>query len=216
MQRGHMKRVVGRPRKGENREGAPSSRDQIAAAAADVFAERGFEGASLDVIAERAGFSMGAIYHHFAGKPDLLIAVVDYALRSHDFPSAADGQPVEILEWLNFPQVYLDPANKQLRRLAAEIHTAASRYPDVATLLSAFSGGVTADIVRSIDAAKRLGLIAPAVESENTARMFMVNCVGLVHIDTFYPALLGDPSWTEFVLKSLRSVLGFTGSERAP
>lgn len=42
-----------------------------------VFATRGFEGASLDEIAEAAGYTRGAIYKHFANKEDLFFAVVD-------------------------------------------------------------------------------------------------------------------------------------------
>jgi AcrR family transcriptional regulator len=53
------------------------TRSALIEAAADVFARRGFEGASLDEIAETAGFTRGAIYKHFEGKDDLLLAVYD-------------------------------------------------------------------------------------------------------------------------------------------
>jgi AcrR family transcriptional regulator len=53
------------------------TRDVLIAAAGEVFAERGFEGASLEEIAERAGFTRGAIYKNFAGKEDLFFAVTD-------------------------------------------------------------------------------------------------------------------------------------------
>ena len=49
-------------------------------AAASVFAQRGFEGASLDEIAEAAGFTRGAIYKNFDGKEDLFFAVFDLNL----------------------------------------------------------------------------------------------------------------------------------------
>jgi AcrR family transcriptional regulator len=35
-------------------------------AAGEVFAERGFQGASVEAIAERAGFSRGAFYSNFS------------------------------------------------------------------------------------------------------------------------------------------------------
>lgn len=53
------------------------TRDVLIAAASEVFARRGFEGASLEEIAEAAGFTRGAIYKHFEGKEDLFFAVVD-------------------------------------------------------------------------------------------------------------------------------------------
>jgi AcrR family transcriptional regulator len=42
-----------------------------------TFLERGFHGASLDEIAERAGYSKGAVYSNFAGKDELFLAVLD-------------------------------------------------------------------------------------------------------------------------------------------
>jgi AcrR family transcriptional regulator len=51
------------------------TRDALLDAAAKVFAERGFQGASLDEIAATAGYTRGAIYKHFSDKEDLLHAV---------------------------------------------------------------------------------------------------------------------------------------------
>src|SRR5262245_46444228 len=42
-----------------------------------TFLERGFHGASLDEIAERAGYSKGAVYSNFASKDELFLAVLD-------------------------------------------------------------------------------------------------------------------------------------------
>ncbi len=53
------------------------TRDVLVEAATEVFARRGYEGASLDEIAETAGFTRGAIYKHFAGKEELFFAVVE-------------------------------------------------------------------------------------------------------------------------------------------
>src|SRR2546421_6505720 len=51
------------------------TRDLLLDAAEEVFAERGFEGASLDDIAQRAGYTRGAIYKHFGGKADMFLAL---------------------------------------------------------------------------------------------------------------------------------------------
>lgn len=45
-------------------------------AAAEVFAERGYEGARLADIAEAAGLSTGAIYAHYANKAELLLTAI--------------------------------------------------------------------------------------------------------------------------------------------
>jgi len=49
---------------------------QILEAAADVFAECGFERAKVDDIAERAGVAKGTIYYHFQGKDELFCALI--------------------------------------------------------------------------------------------------------------------------------------------
>jgi len=51
------------------------TRAALIASARHLFATRGFEGASLDDIAEAAGYTRGAIYRHFANKEDLFFAV---------------------------------------------------------------------------------------------------------------------------------------------
>ena len=53
------------------------TRTALVEAAAEVFARRGFHAASLDEIAETAGFTRGAIYSNFGGKEDLLLEVLD-------------------------------------------------------------------------------------------------------------------------------------------
>ena len=51
------------------------TRSLLLDAAKDVFAKRGFEGASLEEIAEAAGYTRGAIYKHFGSKEELFLAV---------------------------------------------------------------------------------------------------------------------------------------------
>jgi AcrR family transcriptional regulator len=43
-------------------------------AAMEVFLEHGYEGASMEAIARRAGLTKGGLYHHFPGKDEILIA----------------------------------------------------------------------------------------------------------------------------------------------
>ncbi len=53
---------------------------RILDAAETVFAERGFDAASLREIAKRAGLQQPGLYNHFASKRDLYAAVLDRAL----------------------------------------------------------------------------------------------------------------------------------------
>ncbi|HEX3562445.1 MAG TPA: TetR family transcriptional regulator [Solirubrobacterales bacterium] len=53
------------------------TRAELIAMAATVFARRGYKGASVEEIAEEAGYSHGAVYSNFEGKADLFLAVFE-------------------------------------------------------------------------------------------------------------------------------------------
>ena len=53
------------------------TRARLLASAARVFARRGFHAASVEEVAEDAGFSKGAVYSNFESKTELGIAVID-------------------------------------------------------------------------------------------------------------------------------------------
>lgn len=65
---------------------ATETRARLLRAAAEVFAERGYDGTRVADIAAAAGVSNGAMYAHFASKADLLVD----ALRTHGRRLLAD------------------------------------------------------------------------------------------------------------------------------
>ena len=54
-----------------------AARDELLAAALRVFARRGYREAGVDEIAAEAGYSKGALYWHFSGKDELLMALLE-------------------------------------------------------------------------------------------------------------------------------------------
>ncbi len=53
------------------------TREALLAAAVDAFRDDGVDGASLDAICARAGFTRGAFYVHFGDREALVVAVVE-------------------------------------------------------------------------------------------------------------------------------------------
>lgn len=53
------------------------TRGALLRAARELFAEKGFAATGREEIAERAGVTRGALYHHFASKTELAAAVVE-------------------------------------------------------------------------------------------------------------------------------------------
>lgn len=66
----------------KTKEEAQETRSRILHAAGDVFWEKGVAGASLEMIAERAGVTRGAIYWHFKNKCDIFDALHEELHRS--------------------------------------------------------------------------------------------------------------------------------------
>ena len=59
------------------------TREELLAAATRVFAARGFGGGSIDLVAEEAGYTSGAIYANFAGKEDLFLSAFEHQIARH-------------------------------------------------------------------------------------------------------------------------------------
>src|SRR2546423_10933605 len=53
------------------------ARDELLEAALRVFARRGYRQAGVDEIVAEAGYSKGALYWHFSGKEELLLALLE-------------------------------------------------------------------------------------------------------------------------------------------
>jgi AcrR family transcriptional regulator len=56
-------------------------RQQVLAAALEVFSTAGYHAASMDEIAEHAGVSKPVLYQHFPGKLDLYLALLDAGIQ---------------------------------------------------------------------------------------------------------------------------------------
>lgn len=57
------------------------TRKQLMEAAAQIFLDKGFEGASLRTICKKAGVTTGALYFFFESKEDLFCSIVEPALE---------------------------------------------------------------------------------------------------------------------------------------
>lgn len=113
------------------------TRESLLEAATTVFASKGFAGASVEEIAEQAGFSIGALYSNFAGKEYLFLELM--SSRAHE--RVADTSQVlqewhastGPLAWQALGQQMADVADKdmEIAALQAEFWLYAVRYPEV-------------------------------------------------------------------------------------
>ena len=71
-------------------------RRRIQEAARTVFAERGYAGASIELIARAAQLSVGAIYLYFRSKEDLYVSLVEDALTVFDVEMGQVREQAEV------------------------------------------------------------------------------------------------------------------------
>jgi AcrR family transcriptional regulator len=112
------------------------TRAHLLAAAAEVFAERGYHAATLDQIADAAGFSKGAVYSNFASKDELFLALIQERSKSivqEYFQIDAADYPDAAAHIAALADVYLrlDADLTQEWALQAEFDLWALRNPDV-------------------------------------------------------------------------------------
>jgi AcrR family transcriptional regulator len=60
------------------------TKEKILAVAEQLFAEKGFNGASIDKIARAAGVNKGLIYYHFKDKKDIVVSIFKGILHEVD------------------------------------------------------------------------------------------------------------------------------------
>jgi TetR/AcrR family transcriptional repressor of mexJK operon len=124
---------------------AAAKRQQILAGARQVFGEVGFERASVDLIALRAGVSKATVYSHFGDKKRLFVACIleeSDAMRAGLEACLASGRSSgdveDVLQAIGekVMAVFLSPAVASLyRQTVAET----ARFPEIGRML--FEGG---------------------------------------------------------------------------
>jgi AcrR family transcriptional regulator len=97
----------------------PDTRARILEAALDVFSEHGFEGSSLQEIADRLELTKAALYYYFRSKDELLEALVEPAIAGlNEILEECSGEPDSPARRRQFLKLYLDYFLRQRRLIA--------------------------------------------------------------------------------------------------
>jgi AcrR family transcriptional regulator len=155
------------------------TRDRLVAAAATVFAEKGYDRATVQEIARRAGFTTGAIYGRFQGKAELLLAAIeaesDDELEQLFAEHRFEGKATDILTTVGSHLVTDEFDSGQA--LLFEAFVAARRDPEVAVMLRRVVEQRSEALTELIDEAKGTGGIDPALDTLSIVRF--CHAVGL-------------------------------------
>jgi AcrR family transcriptional regulator len=158
------------------------TRERLLTAAAEVFAEKGYDRAGVQEIAHRAGFTTGAIYGRFRGKADLLLAAMEScsddefeALFAKNRLGQFEGKVTNILATVGSHLVTDEFDNGQA--LLLEAFVAARRDPEVAVMLRRAVEHVADEMTELIEEAKRTGAIDASLDTLAVVRF--CHAVGL-------------------------------------
>jgi AcrR family transcriptional regulator len=194
------------------RRGASSRRDQrtrsaradgadarraLLAAAAELFAQRGFRGASVDEIAQRAGYSKGALYWHFDSKDDLFFALMDESVDAptREMIDLLQGAPPEqdMAPEASRRLVELVGEQRELLLLDHEYWAQAVRDPDLRRRYGARRQELRAALGRALEVRlAHLGAPAPEIALDEMATVVMSLSAGLAQERLIDPGAVPD------------------------
>jgi AcrR family transcriptional regulator len=156
-----------------------ATRQKLLDAAAQVFAEVGLDGASVETICERAGFTRGAFYSNFETKDELMLALTErtaeekielvtqriQALRE----TGEQFTPAELV------QRVLDVAMDERREilLTSEIRTRALRDPALAQAYLAWQAGLIDRVAAVIEELGRTYRLSPRLPARDFAQLIL-------------------------------------------
>lgn len=111
-----------------------ATREQLLDAATRLFADRGYDGTSIEAVLREAGVSRGSLYHHFTGKEALFLAVLDavgaridagLAEAMRDAPDGVAALKAGCLAWI---RMAADPVIRQIVLLDAPAVLGSRRF----------------------------------------------------------------------------------------
>jgi AcrR family transcriptional regulator len=164
-----------RPGRPPNSEGAETRR-QILKVATRAFLRSGYDGTSMQAIAEEAGLTRTALYNYFRSRADLARAV----LFEHAAESARMG--VGHRWWVNSPRAGLSARERLRGLLRASLDDAlatlemgdfylslvreSARDPQLRAVLRDYVGGLSAAVRRIFDDALATGELPPGTDTD--------------------------------------------------
>jgi AcrR family transcriptional regulator len=188
---------------------AAETRERLLRAAADVFAQRGYDGTRVADIAAAAGVSNGAIYAHFASKAELLVG----ALRAHGRRLLADVFAADpnrsITDLLLVIGRWLPRRRDASGYLIVEALTAARRDEDVARPMRDYVGERADWIAELVRVAQTDGELDPVLSPNALAHFCLLLAMGSALVTPDLHAV-DDDEWAA-VLTRVVTALARTG-----
>lgn len=184
--------------------------ERLLAAAAEVFAERGYDKAGVAEIARRAGVTTGAIYARYPGKAELLVEAIDPHAGDELEQLFADhrfqGRMEDILLAAGSGLVNSGD-DEGTTALLLEAFVAARRNPEVARVLRNRVLERRARLIEIVEAAKADGGIDPTIDTDSLVLFCHALGFGFLCVDALDLDVPDQAPWSALLVR-LVSALG--------
>ena len=154
------------------------TRAQLLEAAADVFAARGYDGASISAISAAAGLSSGAIYAHYESKVELFVAVLDAHGRGQARELIGRPDVRDVADFAELAGSRVDRRDPRQAALLVEAIVASKRDPQVAELVVSFLLDGEQQLAQAVKAGHHAGSIDTSVGEQAFARFATMVALG--------------------------------------
>lgn len=184
-----------------------TGRERILRAAAEVFAERGYEGARVQEIAKRAGMTTGAIYAHFAGRHELLLAATGLQDRTTALEQLDQLGHLDVRQIITTigPALATDP-DLGMRPMAMEALVAARREDRLHDVMRDRVEASNEELASLIARGQREGAIADDLDPETVAKFFNALLVGVAALDPVWDKPLSEKDWSTLLDRLLTGI----------
>lgn len=142
-----------RPPTRSNAARSEATRAALLAAARRLFVESGYANTSTPAVVEAAQVTRGALYHHFADKTELFMAVAMQAAQevAHEVAAGASGQPTPVEELAAGAEAYFAAMAREGRaRLLLQDAPAILSHQQLRRLSEAAGAAELLDGVRAV------------------------------------------------------------------
>jgi AcrR family transcriptional regulator len=178
----------------------------VLAAARRVFLARGYTGATLDMIAEEAGFSKGVVYSQFESKADLFLALlearIDERAEQHDrLAGALDGP--RLAQAAAQLTDSLQRAEPEWALLVIEFRAHAARIPELNRRYAELHARTTGRLAGFFERLLGQAGVQPPFAPRVIAGLVLALGSGLALERTAEPDALPGPVFAEFVAAAI-------------
>ncbi|MGY1593285.1 TetR/AcrR family transcriptional regulator [Geodermatophilus sp. SYSU D00965] len=183
------------------------NRGLVLDAARRVFLARGYGGATLDAIAEEAGFSKGVVYSQFRGKADLFLALLERRIAERAEQNtrvAAEHSGIDALCALLRVNARRSREGADWARLLIEFRTAAARDPAVNARYAALHARAVELLAETVDDALARDGLAPVYPPRTFAQLYFALDSGAVLERATDPAALPDDLAVDLLTRLVR------------